>query len=584
MFRSIRWRIAVFYIALILLVMVGLVITLSDLWRGTYLADLQAQLTTEATMVADALALPVVGSDSGAELAELTSHYAALLDARVTIIDRDGTVLSDSHEDIARMGNHLFRPEVQQAINQGEGSAIRFSRTLGYSMMYGAVPITANGETVAIARVALPLGSIEANLAQLRRAILAATLLAALLAMLLAWIIAECTARPIRQLTGVVEQMAKGDLSVRHLTVTRDEVGQLSNAFNRMVEELQEKIVYLTREQARLAGILSNMVDGVLITGPDGRVLLINEAAARLLNTNEENVRGNSFAQVARHHEFVETFRRCLETGEEQIQTVEARNLFLRAVITPLKEANLLGYLVILQDLTQIRRLETIRRDFISNISHELRTPLASLKALADTLRDGALDDPPAARRFLTRIDVEVDTMAQIVEELLELARIESGQVPIQAEPVNISDIISQPVERLRLQANRAGIELNIELPPADFAVLADVKRIHQVIGNLVHNAIKYTPSGGKITITAEVKQQEVIFSVSDTGVGIPSDDLPRIFERFYKADRARSSQGTGLGLAIAKHIVLAHGGRIWVESVEGRGSTFSFSLRVSPR
>jgi two-component system phosphate regulon sensor histidine kinase PhoR len=229
-----------------------------------------------------------------------------------------------------------------------------------------------------------------------------------------------------------------------------------------------------------------------------------------------------------------------------------------------------------------VRRLETVRRDFISNISHELRTPLASLKALADTLRDGALEDPPAAQRFLDRMEVEVDALTQMVQELLELSRIESGQVGFEMAQVPVVNVVRPPVERLRPQAERADLQLSVDLAPDLPPVLADAERMQQVITNLVHNAIKFTPPGGEVAISATAGEGEVIISVRDTGVGIPADDLPRIFERFYKADRARSGGGTGLGLAIAKHIVLAHGGRIWAESVEGRGSTFYVALPLA--
>jgi len=235
--------------------------------------------------------------------------------------------------------------------------------------------------------------------------------------------------------------------------------------------------------------------------------------------------------------------------------------------------------LVILQDLTQVRRLETVRRDFVSNISHELRTPLASLKALVDTLRDGALEDPPAAQRFLDRMEVEVDALTQMVQELLELSRIESGQVPLQLQAVSIAEAVNIPAERLRPQAERAGLRLDVTLPADLPPVLADAERIQQVVTNLVHNAIKFTPPGGRVTVTAQAAGAEVIVTVQDTGVGIPAEDLPRIFERFYKADRARAGAGTGLGLAIARHIIQAHGGRIWAESAKGRGSNFYFAL-----
>lgn len=280
---------------------------------------------------------------------------------------------------------------------------------------------------------------------------------------------------------------------------------------------------------------------------------------------------------------------------------------FLQAIATPLWNAGPQASLVIFQDLTRVRRLETVRRDFISNISHELRTPLASLQALVDTLRDGALDDPPAARHFLDRMETEVEALTQMVQELLELSRIESGQAPMRLIPTSVADVVFPPVERLRPQAERAGLSITIDLPPDLPPVLADAERAQQVITNLVHNAIKFTPSGGQIQVSGSGLQvssdghiqpetlnlepetfssgEWVLIAIEDTGIGIPADDLPRIFERFYKADRARSGGGTGLGLAIAKHIVQAHGGRIWVESVEGKGSTFYVALpALTPR
>jgi two-component system phosphate regulon sensor histidine kinase PhoR len=451
-------------------------------------------------------------------------------------------------------------------------------------MMYVALATEDVEGLTGIVRVALPLEEIQANLSRLNRAIATATLITGLLAIALALFIADRTTRPVRQLTHVVQQMASGDLSVRLLPHTRDEIGQLTQTFNHMAEQLQDQIRALSTERGRLAAILEHMADGVLIVDESGQVEMMNPAAARILDTAPAQALERSFAEVARHHRLIELWRRCQRSGEERTEVIETRRgepQFLQIIVTPLRDTKAPGYLIILQDLTRIRRLETIRRDFISNISHELRTPLASLSALVETLQDGAITDPPAAKRFLSHIAREVSAMTQIVEELLELSRIESGKVPLHVKPTPISALITPPVERLTPQAERAGLELSVELPLDLPQVLADAERVQRVITNLVHNAIKFTPTGGSVTVYTECRRGKVVIAVEDTGVGIAEQDLPRIFERFYKADRARSGGGTGLGLAIAKHIIQAHGGHIWVESEENHGSTFYLSLPI---
>jgi two-component system, OmpR family, phosphate regulon sensor histidine kinase PhoR len=382
----------------------------------------------------------------------------------------------------------------------------------------------------------------------------------------------------------VAERLASGDLWARLVPSTRDEVGQLTRAFNHMAQQIRDQVSTLAEEQGRLAAVLAHMADGVLITDARGQVQLINAAAARLLDTSEERALQRPFTQVAFYHTLIDLWKACREQGEEQVAMVEVSHhgLFLQAIITPFREPEVEGYLVILQDLTRIRRLETVRRDFISNISHELRTPLAGLRALVDTLRGGAIKEPKAAKRFLKRMDAEVDALTQMVEELLELSRIESGQAPLRLAPTSVAEVMIPPVDRLRPQAERAGLVLNVELVPRLPHVLSDVDRVRLVLTNLVHNAIKFTPPGGRITVAARQEGNEVVLAVHDTGVGIAAEDLPRIFERFYKADRARSGGGTGLGLAIAKHIVQGHGGRIWAESIEGQGSAFYFTLPVA--
>ncbi len=611
MLHTLRWRIAIPYIALIVLAMLGLLLYLTGFVRQARLADLRAQLADDARLVGDALASQPAWAEPTATFDDAARHYADLLGARVTIIATDGVVVGESHENRAQMDNHLFRPEVQQALAKGMGSSLRFSETLDQQMMYVAVTATGGGAT-RIVRVALPAQQVEASVAHLRGAIILAGLLATLGAALLAVFLAWRAVRPVRQLTDVVQRMAGGDLGARLLPTTRDEVGTLARSFNQMADRLRGTITTLSEERSRLAAVLETMADGALITDEDGRVRLINPAAARLLGTDAEAALGRTLAEVARDYRIISLWQRCREQGTEQVEPVEMgrQGPFFQIVVTPLQGGPSSACLVILQDLTRVRQLETVRRDFISNVSHELRTPLASLKALVETLRGGALEDAAAAPRFLDRMEAEVDAMTQIVQELLELSRIESGRAPLQMVAVPAEEIILPSVERLRPQAERAGLQLTVELPPDLPSVLADAERIRQAITNVLHNAIKFTPAGGRIAVRASLAEGDMgtrrqgdkgtreqgdkeiatlplslspclLVSVEDTGVGIAEDDLPRIFERFYKADRARSGGGTGLGLSIARHIVEAHGGRIWAESVEGRGSTFYLTLPI---
>jgi two-component system phosphate regulon sensor histidine kinase PhoR len=293
---------------------------------------------------------------------------------------------------------------------------------------------------------------------------------------------------------------------------------------------------------------------------------------------------GHTFIEIVRDHELNEVLQRCLSTKKQQTGAVEIKppKQFLSMIATPLQGDG--GCLVHIQDLTELRRLEMIRQDFISNVSHELRTPIASVKALAETLNQGAVEDPSVAKDFLSKINAEADRLAQMVKELGELSHIESGEVTLLKKEIAIAEAIGHAVDRLGAQANRAGLKLQVDASANLPKVMVDEARIEQVLVNIIHNAIKFTPSGGRITISAKVKDTDILVSVSDTGVGIPPDDLPRIFERFYKADKSRSGGGTGLGLAIAKHIVEAHRGRIWAESVEGRGSSFNFTLPLTSK
>jgi two-component system phosphate regulon sensor histidine kinase PhoR len=584
-FKSIRWRIAIPYILLVVGLMLGVGLYLSRLLTRSYEVFLEEQLTRQALLAADTAAPAMTGEAKPEELDRLAKHWAGLLGARVTIIAPDGTVIGESQFDRTQMDNHAGRPEVSQARITGHGASIRQSDTAGYGMMYIAVPVRgAPGDTLGYLRLALSLEQVEQTIAQVQRVLLGLAVIGSVLAVLLAiWIVSRTT-QPLNDLIQAARQIEQGHFNTRLIPTSKDEIGELTRTFNEMSIQLQQDLSALEAERSRMAAVLGTMSDGVIIVDPQNRIQLINPAAASLFEIQLPEVVGHSLIEVVRHHQIDEILTHTRRLNEPQATTIEtaARRLYLQVTATPLGEALPGNTLLLFQDLTRLRRLETVRQDFVSNISHELRTPLASLKALTETLQEGALDDPPAAQRFLARMVTELDALGQMVEELLELTRIESGRVPLKLAATSPCQLISQAVERLNLQAERAGLAVEIECR-ADLApVLADAPRLEQVIVNLLHNAIKFTPSGGQVMLSARAEGDRVIFAVKDTGVGIPADDLPRIFERFYKTDRARSGGGTGLGLAISRHLVEAHGGKIWAESIEGRGSIFYFSIPLA--
>jgi two-component system phosphate regulon sensor histidine kinase PhoR len=586
-FRRIVWRIAVPFAVLVFAAIMGLAWRLSAVAYGNHVDQLERMLLADARALGVAfegqLDAGVVGEPA---MQDQILRYAQSLGARLTLMDEDGVVLADSHRHPSTMENHRNRPEVQQALSRGAGSHIRISETVNQELMYAAAPIRRGDDLVGFARVALPLTEVREGVADLRRQIVGTAVLAAALALLLGLWVARRTARPIRDLTNVVGRMSRGDLDARLIPTTQDEVGTLTEEFNAMGDTLRATIHSLEEERGRSRAVLETMADGVLIVGADNRVQLANAAALHMLDYAGDAPQGRTLAEVVRHHQLVALWNQARSRGEQAAGIVEfgAEGPFIHAIVTPLTNEEDGGGLLLLQDQTEIRLADRMRREFVGNVSHELRTPLASIKALADTLQDTVEDDPPASQRFLAKMDAQIDTMTQMVSELLELSRIESGQVPLHLAPTRPSDLVTPRLEQLRPQAERKEIELEVAVPDNLPLVLADPERAGQVFANLLHNAIKFTQPNGRIRVWAEAGEGEVVFGVADNGPGIPPYILPRIFERFFKSDRSRTGGGTGLGLAIAKHLVAAHGGRIWAESELGMGSTFCFALPCAPQ
>jgi len=380
--------------------------------------------------------------------------------------------------------------------------------------------------------------------------------------------------RRLKDLTELSRRLLAGQNAIQ--IRPEEKTDQLGVNMDLLADKLKVMGFDLAEKREILSGILSNTNAGVLVLNKERQTVLINENARAIFKL-PANITEKPFIDLTHDHEIDAIAQKCLATGEKQTGTVQfpGGKQYLEITAAPLRQ----GVLVLVTDLTNLRRLEKTRQDFIANISHELRTPLASCKAIVETLQNGAIKDKTTTKDFLQRMQVEIDKLAQMVNELGELSRIENGELPLQIAPVDLAQMLSRVTERLKTQADRAHLSMSLNFPQNLPEVPADENRIEQVVVNLIHNAIKFTPAGGKITVSAETKGDRAVVSVSDTGTGISNDEVPRIFERFYKVDKARSGGGTGLGLAIAKHIVQAHGGTIWVVSEVGKGSSFVFTL-----
>jgi two-component system phosphate regulon sensor histidine kinase PhoR len=554
-------------------------IYLTSFVRNSQLDNLRSHLEKEARITAEA-SLPVFLGQGG-DLDTLAKKLGEEIDARVTIIALDGRVLGDSQEDPSAMENHATRPEVRDALASGLGESTRFSTTLGEQMMYVAVPITSQGEILGVARVALLLIAVQNSVNQVTLIISLAMVTMTLLAIVAAGLIARLTTRPIREVTEASQRIASGELGQKIPVRTRDETGQLAQAFNEMSSYLHKLVGDISTERTKLQTVLANMADGVIMADMEGKILLANQTTERLFNFREKDVITKPLIEVVRDHEIDEILKLCLRTVQTQTAQFESgiSKRFLRVIAIPIAEGNLTGALLLFQDLTELRSLQTMRRELVGNISHELRTPIAGIKAMVETLKNSAIDDKEAAMDFLTRIDGEVDRLTQMVSELTELSRIETGRAELRMAPLNLNLLVEEVVAQLHPLAQRQQVTITTDLTTDLPTIRADNDRIRQTLINLVHNAIKFNHPGGKVTVAARADGESAIVSVIDTGIGISKEDLPHVFERFYKADKARPRGGSGLGLAIAKHTIQAHGGNIWAQSEEGKGSTFSFSL-----
>ncbi len=583
--RSYVWKISLPYLALVLVSLLGISLYLSNYFRNFIEENWKNNLTDQAHLYAELTAPLIEQGYPYAGLSDLVASSSAGTLDRVTIILPDGLVIADNEADPTTMENHANRPEVKSALSGQFGTDIRTSATLGVRYLYVAVPVEENGQTIAIARLSISLASLDTSVNQIRLFLLIFSSVIILISLLYSLFYAFRKNNPLARLTDTVEGVRQGQAWNIELNQRNDEIGTLASSFFELTNQLNHQITDLKNERMKLAAILTNMTDGAILVNSEGIVTLINPAARHLFGFYEDIASSpRTLIEIVRAHEIVNVWNLCQQSNQQQTVSFETpiNRDYLQVIGTRLKPSLPEFTLLLFQNLTTQRKLETVRRDFVSNVSHELRTPLASLKALTETLQQGALTDPPAAQRFLSQMDDEIDNLTQMVQELLELSRIESGKVPLQKKEITPFAVIDPAVKRMTLQAQRSSLELLNASPETLPEIAVDSSRLQQVLVNLIHNAIKFTPPGGRIEVSAHAEEKFVIFSVQDSGIGIPPDDLARIFERFYKADRARTSGGTGLGLSICRHLVEAHGGKIWAESRPGEGSTFFFSIPIA--
>lgn len=564
------------------LVSLYLAFTLDDY----FVEQLSDSMRTSAKLAAELAAarLADVSPDDKTleEFQALAVELAKTADARVTLIAPDGTVLGDSEVDPRLMDNHKGRPEVADAMRKGTGESMRDSTSLGVNMKYVAARIERDGKVLGLVRLAIPRHDIVALAGRIRLSVLTVGSFALVLGLTLSLLSSRRVVSRLNEVSAAVARMAKGDLTARVRIHEKDEIGQLAANFNFMAEELGRMMNENTARRKEMEAILGAMNDGVIAVDSVGRVVAVNPAAVEMFDLAKSRVCGKHFLEAIRSYEIWEMIEECMATGEHgerEIKTISPTERIVQAHAAPVEHPRA-GVVVVLHDVTGLRRLERIRSEFVANVSHELRTPVTSIKGFADTLLDGALEDPEAARRFVSIISREANRLAQLISDLLDLSRLESKDKEIRKIPVNIAELAENALATVEPLAKdrRVTLENKLEGP---VMVAGDPDLLTQVLVNLLDNAIKYNEPDGSVTIGAEERESDVLVWVRDTGIGIEEHHLGRLFERFYRVDKDRSRRrgGTGLGLSIAKHIVERHGGTIGVDSVPGKGSTFYFTV-----
>jgi two-component system, OmpR family, phosphate regulon sensor histidine kinase PhoR len=585
------WRMFLTYAGLIVLGIIASTASIASWQEDEFLGQANRRLKDAGILLKDNVSsrMPV---EPAAELQREIRQLGESLEMRLTIISPEGRVLSDSAQEnleaVKNMENHGTRTEFVKALRAGEGTSQRNSPTLGDAYYYYAIAIKQDGETLGVVRTALPATVIQEQRSRMRKLFWSIGLILGVFGLVITYWLTGRLISPINVLTDAAEVITAGRYGERIRLNSNDEFGMLARSFERMSSELGSRETLLRESVERQTTVLGGMVEGVIAVDRDQHVLFANVAAGTNLGFMPDRVEGLPLLEVVRSHELREIVRQALASDEmvhgEIAWQTRKKKLTLHVQATPLAGKPSQGVVLVLHDVTELKRLEGLRQQFVANVSHELKTPLSSIKAYTETLLNGAIEDPLHARHFLSRIDDQATRLHELILDLLSLARIESGQAALEITNVPLKKLVATCLNGQEERAKASSLKIENLTSDTSLVVRADEEGLQQILGNLIDNAIKYTPAGGAITIRCHEEGNQAVIEVADTGVGIEPEHHSRLFERFYRVDKARSRElgGTGLGLAIVKHLCQAMQGTVSVESEPGKGSVFGVRLPLA--
>ncbi|MBI3001272.1 MAG: PAS domain-containing protein [Deltaproteobacteria bacterium] len=589
--HSLVAKFSLFYTGIVLLLLGASFLYSAGVVKTLYISFLGKKLQQEAKIVSRLLPSQLEGE----ALDKLCRLIATDLGVRLTIIAPDGKVLGDSDEPSSTMENHGTRLEVLEALSVGTGESIRYSTTVGYEMLYQAI-VDRGGLIPRILRLSVPLGDIEEVIGSMRRAILAGLVFISAVGLVCAYLFSRRLGQRVGRMADFSRKVAMGSFPQNFFPRKgEDELTLLEQNLNEMSLKIREKIKEILAEKEKVDSILRCMIEGLVVIDTRGRVFLLNDNARQMFHlAADQSFSGASFMEVSRHPEMKKLVEEVLacdcsrECFSKEVSLGEGRWFRVNAVSLRDGDERTLGYILVFHDITEIKRLETVRADFVANVSHELRTPLTAIRGYVETLLRNPPADPDESRNFLAIVHRHSERLGRLIDDLLTLSDLESGKIQLAREEIEAGDLIRRVEEIFKDQASKKGVAFSHQIDPELPRIVGDPDRLQQLLINLVDNAVKYTAAGGRVNIAARASDRAqgaeraaVEVAVADTGCGIPEKDLPRLTERFYRVDKARSRElgGTGLGLAIVKHIVQAHGGQLKIESKPQQGTTVSVSL-----